>query len=78
MCCKTANCFPYSLSECGYQEDCPEQIGGFILEYVKKSVCTQFKVPQSTTMKAVITVPAYFHESQRAMTAAKLAGIDVL
>ena len=57
-----------------------EEIGGFILEAARKSVCVRFKVPLSTRIQALITVPDYFNESSRAatITAAKLAGIDVL
>ena len=40
-----------------------EEIGGFILENVRKSVCVKFKVPLPTRISAVITVPAYFNES---------------
>ena len=44
-----------------------EQIGCFILEFVKKSVCVKYKVPLSSRIKAVITAPAYFNMKVRVL-----------
>ena len=58
----------------------PEQIGGHILHHMKKLACGFVKIPLDSIIEAVITVPAYFTDSQRKATimAAELAGIKVL
>ena len=58
----------------------PEQIGAQILEHMIKLACEFLQIPPDTNIEAVITVPAYFSDSQRTATimAAKLAGIEVL
>ena len=55
----------------------PEQISKFILEKLIRSASNYLNQP---IKKAVITVPAYFNDSQRSATklAAKQAGIEVL
>ncbi len=54
----------------------PEEISAQILSYIKK--CAEEKLGQKIT-KAVITVPAYFNDSQRQATknAGKIAGLEV-
>lgn len=54
----------------------PEQISAEILRYMKKYA--EDKIGEKIT-KAVITVPAYFNDSQRKATkdAGKIAGLDV-
>ncbi|KAH0786820.1 molecular chaperone DnaK [Histomonas meleagridis] len=54
----------------------PAQIGAFVLEKMKETAEAYIG---STVKKAVITVPAYFNDSQRQATkdAGKIAGLDV-
>ena len=55
----------------------PIELSSFILKELKNRIETELKKPIS---KAVITVPAYFNDSQRQATrdAGRLAGLDVL
>lgn len=55
----------------------PVELSGMILSYLKNRVEELLEAPIS---KAVITVPAYFNDSQRQATrdAGRLAGLDVL
>ena len=55
----------------------PSQIGAFVLTKMKESAEAYLNKPVS---EAVITVPAYFNDSQRQATkdAGKIAGLDVL
>lgn len=54
----------------------PEEISAKILSYIK--TCAEAKLGKTIT-KAVITVPAYFNDSQRQATknAGKIAGLEV-
>lgn len=56
---------------------CPEQISAFILNKLKEVASNR---AEASVTKAVITVPAYFNDSQRQATkdAGKLAGLEVL
>jgi Fe-S protein assembly chaperone HscA len=58
------------------REYTPEELSAMILKEVKKRV----GAPPNETLKAVITVPAYFDDSQRQATrdAGRIAGLDVL
>eukprot|EP00928_Gymnodinium_smaydae_P010107 TRINITY_DN137_c0_g1_i1.p1 TRINITY_DN137_c0_g1~~TRINITY_DN137_c0_g1_i1.p1 ORF type:complete len:681 (-),score=246.35 TRINITY_DN137_c0_g1_i1:76-2049(-) len=55
----------------------PSQIGAFVLEKMKETAEAHVG---STVQKAVITVPAYFNDSQRQATkdAGKIAGLEVM
>ncbi len=63
--------------EAGGQKYSPSQVGAFVLQKMKETAETYLgrKVTQ-----AVVTVPAYFNDSQRQATkdAGKIAGLDVL
>ncbi|KAJ9443126.1 78 kDa glucose-regulated protein [Diplonema papillatum] len=56
----------------------PEQLGGYILEHIKSFAVTDHL--RCDVRDAVITVPAYFNDAQRAATkkAGELAGLRVL
>ena len=55
----------------------PSEIGSFILNYLKETAADYLEEPID---KAVITVPAYFNDSQRQATkdAGRMAGLKVL
>ena len=61
----------------GDQEFTPQEISAVILRRLKEAAETELGRPVS---KAVVTVPAYFNDSQRQATreAGKLAGLDVV
>ena len=58
----------------------PEEICSYILSYIKTIANEYLHLDKSNTLKAVITVPAYFNDAQRQATldAAHIAGLDVL
>ncbi len=64
------------MTKIGDKEYTPEEISAKILSYIK--TCAEDKLGHKVT-KAVITVPAYFNDSQRAATkaAGKIAGFQV-
>ncbi len=66
--------FRYNIAGKEYS---PEQISAFILQKIKKDAETFLGAPVS---KAVITVPAYFDDSQRQATknAGEIAGLEVV
>jgi molecular chaperone DnaK len=66
--------FKYSING---KEYTPEQISAFILQKIKKDAETFLGQP---VQKAVITVPAYFDDSQRQATknAGEIAGLEVV
>jgi molecular chaperone DnaK len=59
------------------QQYSPSQIGAFVLMKMKETADSYLG---KQTTKAVVTVPAYFNDSQRQATkdAGKIAGLDVL
>ena len=64
------------MTKIGDKQYTPEEISAKILSYIKS--CAEDKLGHSV-QKAVITVPAYFNDSQRAATkaAGKIAGLSV-
>ena len=58
----------------------PEEICAFILMEIKRIACNYLKIDANNTIKAVITVPAYFNDSQRQATldSAKIAGLNTI
>lgn len=64
------------MTKIGDKEYTPEEISAKILSYIK--TCAEDKLGHPVK-KAVITVPAYFNDSQRAATkaAGKIAGLEV-
>ena len=71
---KMGTSFKYNVNG---KEYTPEQISAFILQKIKKDAETFLGAPVS---KAVITVPAYFDDSQRQATknAGEIAGLEVV
>jgi len=57
----------------------PEEISAVILEKIRQTVIQHYQLANDAIVKAVITVPAYFTEEQRAATkqAAELAKLQV-
>lgn len=57
----------------------PEEISALILKKIKQTVVKTFSLDEQQTIRAVVTVPAYFTEGQRDATkeAAELAGLQV-
>merc|ERR1719291_661832 len=62
--------------ECDGEQYSPSQIGAFVLEKMKETAGAHLG---SDVSQAVVTVPAYFNDSQRQATkdAGKIAGLDV-
>merc|ERR1719277_1437316 len=62
--------------EMGSEKYSPSQMGAFVLEKMKETAGSYLG---SDVSKAVVTVPAYFNDSQRQATkdAGKIAGLDV-
>ena len=56
----------------------PEEVQAKVLETLKKSATNKLKIPENQKMNCVITVPAYFNDSQKqsTMQAAKIAGLE--
>ncbi len=71
---KMGTSFKYNIAG---KEYTPEQISAFILQKIKKDAETFLGQP---VQKAVITVPAYFDDSQRQATknAGEIAGLEVV
>ncbi len=71
---KMGTAFKYKL---GGKEYTPEQLSAFLLQKIKKDAEAYLGQPIS---KAVITVPAYFDDSQRQATknAGEIAGLEVV
>jgi molecular chaperone DnaK len=57
----------------------PEEISALVLKKIKQTVCRHFGLNESESLRAVVTVPAYFTEEQRDATkqAAELAGLKL-
>jgi molecular chaperone DnaK len=57
----------------------PEEISALVLKKIKQTVCRHFGLKESESLRAVVTVPAYFTEEQRDATkqAAELAGLKL-
>ena len=58
----------------------PYEVSSELLKHIKKCTCNKYNLDVNKVVKAVITVPAYFNNKQRAETikAAQLAGIVLL
>ena len=56
----------------------PEEVQAKVLETLKKSATNKLKIPENQKMNCVITVPAYFNDSQKQSTMqdAKIAGLE--
>lgn len=58
----------------------PEEISSYVLKHMKEMALKYLHKSKDSEVDAVITVPAYFNDSQRQATkdAAYLAGINLL